>query len=116
MRTQWPKSEIYQIHIRRVMNDALDELESLNNDEAITSLVRLKGVGRWTAEMILIFFLGREDVWPCDDAGLMRAANRLYGTANLQEFIELGERFRPFRTHAAWYLWASLDNQKVEAP
>jgi DNA-3-methyladenine glycosylase II len=45
-----------------------------------------------------------------DDAGLLRIAKKLYGIANLEEFIELGERFRPFRTHAAWYLWASLDN------
>lgn len=67
--------------------------------------------------MILFFSLGREDVWPRDDAGLLEsAANRLYGTVNPQEFFELGERFRPFRTHAAWYLWASQDNQKVEAP
>lgn len=91
------------------INGALDNLETLPDEEAIISLVTLKGVGRWTAEMILIFSLGREDVWPCDDAGLLRSAKKLYGTANLDEFIKLGERFKPFRTHAAWYLWASLD-------
>jgi len=94
------------------MNGVLDKLESLNDDDAIKALVTLKGIGRWTAEMILIFSLGREDVWPCDDAGLLRSAKKLYGTASLDEFIELGERFRPFRTHAAWYLWASLDTSR----
>lgn len=60
--------------------------------------------------MMLIFSLGREDVWPCDDAGLLKAAGRLYGIRDVGEFIALGHRFKPFRTHAAWYLWASLDN------
>ena len=70
----------------------------------------LKSVGRWTAEMILIFSLGREDVWSCDDAGLLRAAKNLYGIHGVDDFIALGERFKPFRTHAAWYLWSSLDS------
>ena len=77
----------------------------------MNALVRLKGVGRWTAEMILIFSMGREDVWPVDDAGLLRVAKKLYGIQDVEGFIEFGERFRPYRTHAAWYLWASLDNK-----
>lgn len=92
------------------LDGALDNTESLPDEEAIKALVKLKGVGRWTAEMILIFALGREDVWPCDDAGLLRAANKLYGTQGVEEFITLGERFKPFRSHAAWYFWGSLDN------
>lgn len=87
----------------------IDDINHLNDDDAIKALVKLKGVGRWTAEMILIFSLGREDVWPSDDAGLLRAANKLYGTQNVDEFVALGERFKPFRTHLAWYLWCSLD-------
>lgn len=85
-------------------------MADLNDEDAVQALIRLKGVGRWTAEMILVFSLGREDVWPVDDAGLLKAANRLYGVQGVNEFITLGERFKPFRTHAAWYLWASLDN------
>jgi DNA-3-methyladenine glycosylase II len=92
------------------LDGALDNIEALSDDEAIKALVKLKGVGRWTAEMILIFALGREDVWPCDDAGLLRAANKLYGVQGVSEFISLGERFRPYRSLAAWYFWGSLDN------
>jgi DNA-3-methyladenine glycosylase II len=58
--------------------------------------------------MILIFSLGREDVWPCDDAGLLRAAKKLYSTQTIEEFKLLGDRFKPYRSHAAWYLWCSL--------
>ncbi len=90
------------------LDGALDNIEALSDDEAIKALVKLKGVGRWTAEMILIFALGREDVWPCDDAGLLRAANKLYGVNGVSEFNVLGERFKPYRTHVAWYLWRSL--------
>jgi len=64
-----------------------------------------------TAEMLLIFSLGREDVWPLDDAGLLKAAKNLYGIQDVEGFIDLGERFKPFRTYAAWYLWASLDGK-----
>lgn len=88
----------------------LDNIETLSDDEAIKALVKLKGVGRWTAEMILIFALGREDVWPSDDAGLLRAARMLYGVQDVEAFIELGVRFKPYRTHAAWYLWGSLSS------
>ena len=90
----------------------LDSIDALSDDDAIKALVTLKGVGRWTAEMILIFSLGREDVWPTDDAGLLRSANRLYGTQGVDEFVTLGERFRPYRTHLAWYLWCALDDKK----
>lgn len=86
-----------------------EHIADLGDDDAIKELSKLRGVGRWTAEMLLIFSLGREDVWPVNDAGLLKAANRLYGTQSVDDFIALGERFKPYRTHAAWYLWASLD-------
>jgi len=89
----------------------IDSISDLSNDEAIKALLKLKGVGCWTAEMILIFSLGREDVWPRDDAGLLRAANKLYGVQVVEAFLKLGERFKPYRSHAAWYLWRSLDNK-----
>lgn len=86
----------------------LDHIEDLGDEDAIKALIKLNGVGKWTAEMILIFSLGREDVWPRDDAGLLRAVKALYGTQGVDEFIALGKRFKPYRTHAAWYLWHSL--------
>ena len=88
----------------------IQHISDLSDDEAIKELSKLRGIGRWTAEMILIFSMGREDVWPVDDAGLLRVAKNLYGVQDVASFVELGERFRPYRTHAAWYLWASLDN------
>lgn len=93
------------------LSGQLDSIDNLSDDDAIKALVKLKGVGRWTAEMILIFSLGREDVWPTDDAGLLRAAKALYGIQDVEGFITLGERFRPYRTHSAWYLWSSLDKK-----
>ncbi len=87
----------------------LEHVADLSDQDAIKELCKLKGVGRWTAEMILIFSMGREDVWPVDDAGLLRVAKNLYSVLDVNGFIELGERFKPYRTHAAWYLWASLD-------
>lgn len=83
-------------------------IADLSDEDAIKSLVRLKGVGQWTAEMILIFSLGREDVWPCDDAGLLRAAKSLYDVQGADDFKALGERFKPYRSHAAWYLWSGM--------
>jgi len=89
----------------------LDNIDHLPDDEVIKTLTKLKGVGRWTAEMILIFALGREDIWPCDDAGLIRSAKSLYGIQHLDEFMSIGDRFKPFRSHAAWYLWCHLDTR-----
>ncbi len=78
-------------------------------DEAVVErLTSVRGIGVWTAEMFLIFSLNRPDVWPVGDGGVQRAALQLYGIRNLKKLALLGERFRPFRTHAAWYLWRSL--------
>lgn len=82
----------------------------MTDDEIIAELTRVKGIGRWTAEMFLMFNLGRPDVLALDDLGLRSAARTAYGLANLpskRELEELGERWRPFRTVAAWYLWQS---------
>ncbi len=88
----------------------LDRLPALPDEEVIRALVAVKGIGRWTAEMLLIFSLGRPDVWPVDDLGIVIAAQGLYGLAarpTRQELQALGEPLRPFRTLAAWYLWQS---------
>jgi DNA-3-methyladenine glycosylase II len=88
----------------------LDLLRSLPDEEVIAELVAVKGIGRWTAEMLLIFSLGRLDVWPVDDLGIVIAAQSVYGwpeRPKRKALLELGEPWRPYRTLAAWYLWQS---------
>ena len=87
----------------------LEGIEALGDDEVKLRLTSVKGIGNWTAEMFLIFSLNRPDVWPVGDGGIQRAARKLYRVRSLKSLQKLGDRFRPFRTHAAWYLWSSLD-------
>ncbi len=84
----------------------------LDDEEVIKTLVSVKGVGRWTAEMFLIFSLGRANVLPQGDLGLNNAVKKLYGE-NAQ-IINFKERWSPFCSVACWYLWASLDNTPDE--
>jgi DNA-3-methyladenine glycosylase II len=84
----------------------------LDDDAVIAELVRVRGVGRWTAEMVLIFTLLRPDVLPLDDIGLRRAVARHYGRdypIAKAEVAAIAETWRPWRTVATWYLWRSLD-------
>ncbi len=83
----------------------LDTLADLSDAEVTARLVALRGVGVWTAEMFLIFALGRPDVWPIKDMGVVRAAERYYNLSDIAEVAALGERFRPYRSAAVWYLW-----------
>lgn len=83
-------------------------LRRLSDEEVVERLTSVKGVGVWTAHMFLIFSLGRPDVWPVGDGGVQRAAMNLYGTKNVKQLALLGDRFRPHRSAAAWYLWRSL--------
>ena len=88
-------------------------IPQLSDDEVIAELTAVKGIGVWTAEMILIFTLGRPDVLPVDDLGVRVAAQRLYGLAarpGRDELLRLGEPWRPWRTLASRYLWRSLQN------
>ena len=88
------------------------KLRSMNDDEVIAATTQVKGVGRWTAEMLLIFCLERPDVWPIDDLGLRKAVRDFLGTAELpdaQTMQTTGEPWRPYRTYASWYLWRSLE-------
>jgi DNA-3-methyladenine glycosylase II len=82
------------------------------DEEVIEQVTQIKGVGRWTAEMLLIFCLHRPDVWPVDDLGLRKAGQRFLGLAEMptpKALQELGEPWRPYRTYATWYLWRSLE-------
>ena len=86
----------------------LDSLEKMPDDEVVAVLTAVKGVGRWTAEMFLIFTLGRLDVLPVDDLGLRKGIKMAYSTRTLPtgaEATRIAERWRPYRTVATWYLW-----------
>lgn len=84
----------------------------MNDEEIIADLTRVHGVGRWTAEMFLMFNLGRPDVLPVDDLGVRNAVRRLYRMRKLPDakrLRALAERWRPYRSAASWYLWRSGD-------
>jgi DNA-3-methyladenine glycosylase II len=88
----------------------LDRLGELDDEEVIARLVPVRGIGRWTAEMFLIFSLGRLDVLPVDDFGLRAGVRDQYGLAELPgraALRELAEPWRPYRSVATWYLWRS---------
>jgi DNA-3-methyladenine glycosylase II len=91
----------------------LSSLHKMEDEEVIASLIPVRGIGRWTAEMYLIFSLGRLDVLPVDDLGLRTGVRRQYGFKELpvkKEIIELAEPWRPYRSIATWYFWRSLAN------
>ena len=91
----------------------LDHVETLPDDAVIEMLTSVKGIGRWTAEMFLIFRLHRPDVLPLGDLGIVKAVQRAYGlrkTPTPARLTRIGESWRPYRSVACWYLWASLDN------
>lgn len=95
---------------QHIVNQRLsfEELASAHNDAIISALVKLPGIGRWTAEMFLIFGLKRPDILALDDAGLQRATRLLYGTSAKLETI--GNQWRPYSSVASWYLWRHLDH------
>jgi DNA-3-methyladenine glycosylase II len=87
----------------------------LPDEEIIARLTEVCGVGRWTAEMLLIFQLGRPDVLPADDFGVRSGFSAAYGQAELPKpkaLLAHGERWKPHRTTAAWYLWRAADAKK----
>jgi len=100
-----------------------DGWAKLSDDEIVERLVQVRGIGRWTAEMFLIFDLRRLDVWPADDYGVRKGHARIYALheALKPKALEAeGDRFRPFRTVAAWYCWRAMDGpfpvQQPESP
>lgn len=98
---------------QRFANGTLDpsRFVAMSDEEIIEQLCKVKGIGRWTAEMFLIFSLGRPNVLPVDDFGVRKAVQRLYGLAELpsrEQVREMGRKWEPYRTAATWYLWRSL--------
>lgn len=90
----------------------LDMIDELTDDELITRLTAVKGVGTWTAQMFLMFRLGRPDVLPTLDLGIQKAIQRVYGLRkrpSVRRMEKLAREWAPYRTIACWYLWRSLD-------
>ncbi|MGB8411598.1 MAG: DNA-3-methyladenine glycosylase [Candidatus Binatus sp.] len=84
----------------------------MTDEEIVAHLTQVKGIGKWTAEIFLMFNLGRPDVMPADDLGVRNAVQRHYRMRqrpNRKRLLKHAERWRPYRTAAAWYLWRSLD-------
>src|SRR5882757_1829177 len=84
----------------------------MTDDEIITRLTTVRGIGRWTVEMLLLFDLGRLDVWPVDDYGVRKGFAKTFRKKELpkpKELHAIGERWRPYRSVAAWYFWRALD-------
>jgi DNA-3-methyladenine glycosylase II len=93
---------------------SLEGLAGLPDEEVIVALTSVKGIGRWTAEMFLMFRLHRPDVLPLGDLGIIKAVQRAYKlrlAPTPVRLTRLGEKWRPYRSVACWYLWASLDNK-----
>jgi DNA-3-methyladenine glycosylase II len=100
---------------RRIGEGALPlhALDAMSDDDVIVALTQVKGIGRWTAEMFLMFRLHRPDVLPVGDLGIVNAVKRAYRlrkTPTPARLVRLGEAWRPYRSVACWYLWASLEN------
>ena len=88
------------------------DADSIGDDELVARLVQVRGIGRWTAEMFLMFQLRRPDVWPVDDYGVRKGwaqAHRLKELPAPRALQAEGEKFRPYRTVAAWYCWRAVD-------
>jgi len=91
------------------------EIVKLSDDEIVARLTEVRGVGRWTVEMLLIFQLGRHDVLPADDFGVrsgFRLAYKRREMPTVKELLAFGEKWKPHRTTAAWYLWCAADAAK----
>jgi DNA-3-methyladenine glycosylase II len=95
----------------------IETLHELEDEAVIEAIVKVKGLGRWSAEMFLMFRLRRPDVLPVDDLGIVNAIQRLYGLRKKPKpdrIRKIAEAWRPYRTVACWYLWRSLENTPVD--
>ena len=87
----------------------------MSDEEIILRLTEVRGIGRWTVEMLLLFDLGRPDVWPVDDYGVRKGFAKIFGRRKLptpKQLMKFGEKWRPYRSVAAWYFWRALDVPK----
>lgn len=87
-------------------------LEKMSDEEIIERLIQVRGIGRWTVEMLLLFDLGRPDVWPVHDYGVQKGFAKTFGKRKLptpKQMLKHGKKFAPYRSVAAWYFWRALD-------
>jgi DNA-3-methyladenine glycosylase II len=89
----------------------VQKLKKMSDEDVKKELIKIKGVGNWTAEMTLIFTLNREDIFSLGDAGLRRAIKNLYKIEDEKKILKLAENWKPKRSFACWYLWRSLENR-----
>lgn len=89
----------------------IKKITTMPDEEIIEALTKIKGVGRWTAEMILIFTLNRPNIFSYGDLGLKNAIKNLYGITEKNEILKLTETWSPNKSLASWYLWKSLENK-----
>src|SRR5512147_1266633 len=92
-------------------------IRSLDDEAIVERLIAVRGIGRWTVEMLLIFQLGRPDVLPIHDFGVRNGFRIAYGRRTMptpKEVLHYGERWKPYRTAASWYLWRAVDRSKNE--
>jgi DNA-3-methyladenine glycosylase II len=88
----------------------------MTDDEIIERLIEVRGIGRWTAEMLLLFDLGRPDVWPVHDYGVRKGFAKIFGKRKLptpKQMAKQGVRFSPYRSAVAWYCWRALDTPEA---
>ncbi|MDA9686753.1 DNA-3-methyladenine glycosylase 2 family protein [bacterium] len=89
----------------------------MSDEDVIQDLIQIKGIGRWTAEMFLIFNLCRADIFPLDDIGMIKGLCKIYNLnypINKDKVLKIGNKWKPYRSVATWYLWRSLDPIPVE--
>ena len=92
-------------------------LTRMADEEIIERLTTVRGIGRWTVEMMLIFDLGRLDVWPVADYGVQKGFAKTFGRRKLptkKQFEKIGNKWRPYRSVAAWYFWRALDKPAID--
>lgn len=111
---------IQELATRIVNKDInLEELVNKSNEEVINELIKVKGIGLWTAQMFLIFSLGRKDVFSNVDVGLKRGIKWLYNLEDLpnnEQLEDISEKWRPYRTIACLYLWKLVDSGLIKKP
>ena len=89
----------------------------MNDEEIINDLIKIKGIGRWTAEMFLIFNLCRSDIFPLDDIGMIKGLCKTYKIPyppSKEKVIKIGNKWKPYRSVATWYLWRSIDDEPIQ--
>jgi DNA-3-methyladenine glycosylase II len=88
-------------------------IAKMSDEEIVERLIQVRGIGRWTVEMLLLFDLARPDVWPIHDYGVRKGFAKTFGKRKLptpKQLLEHGKKFAPHRSVAAWYFWRALDN------